>query len=318
MKKIRAICAVLLLIGGIAGAYFLLNIKKEQQNERVDVALSFSDTDNPRMAVMLQDILSHAAENHISLKWSDAESNLTKQIEDISELLKCSPKYLVVVPVKTQGLEKILECVNTEKTRIILLDKSIDNFKNIEILAYIGTDALWEGEECARLLSHYFHGEQGEILEIQGEGGSSTNKLHGIGFRNQLTAYPNLELAGVVEGNGDREIARSNVLNFLRGREQRIHAIFASTDEEGMGALAALETLGMAGKIPIVSVNGIQDVKKALMAGVYYGCVEATPYLGEKLFEVILQAENGEAEIQDCIETGTVYSQDTADRMQGY
>lgn len=319
MKRIGMFCTgVLLALVGAAGVFFL-NFREERIKERahINMALSFCDTDDPRMRAMLQDILEKAKEEDMTVEWSSAHSSLCKQQEDIREFLKEEPEYLVVVPVKTQGLEEALDGADAEKTKLILLDRKIDNFKNIEILAQVGTDALWEGEECARLLSEFFGGKRGRLLEVEGESGSSTNKLHGTGFRNALTEYPNLEIAGVVEGRGDRETAKNSVLNYLRSGK-RIDGIYASTDEEGLGALAALEELGIAGEIPIVSINGIQDVKKALLAGVYYGCVEATPYLAEELFSVIEEAESGKTKGLDRTVEGKVYLQDTAKEMRGY
>ena len=318
-NKVIIVClTVLIFVCMTVLAFYCIHEKDVKEQERPDIVLSLCNTDTPRMTTMLKDIVHHAEEDGKSLKWISADSSLKKQVKDIAELLLSNPEYLVIIPVKTQGLEVILEEVDTSKTKIIMLDRTIDNFNNIEIMTYIGTDALWEGAECAKMLADYFDGKPAQILEIEGEKGSSTNKLHGMGFRNQLRVYSNLDIIDVVEGEGDRSIAQSNVYNYFRNEGKKADAIYANTDEEGMGALAALEKLGMAGKIPIVSVNGVQDVKKAMLAGVYYGCVEATPYLGTALFEVINQKEIESAAYPEVILDGQIFTQDNAEHMQGY
>ena len=276
----------------------------EKRKKSVQVAVSFSDTKNARTTAIWQDVLENLERLGFTVAWRDAEADIDKQKYDIQELLEYEPEYLAVMPVKTIGLEESLRLA--------------DNLEDISVLAEIRTDALWEGEACADLLARFFDGREGKILEVRGENGSSINRMHNIGFRNQLSKYGNLEITASTEGNGDRGTARNNVINFLLNHPDSIGAIFANTDEEGIGAIHALEELGLREQITVVSVNGIKDVKTAIQAGGYYGCVEASPYLGRELAELIDKDMQGIQTQSSMAARGNVFTVSNLDEMQGY
>lgn len=317
MKKWKGVVAGILIAGGIAGG-ILCYEKKEDGKEKVQVAVSFCDTDNARTTAVWKDVLKHLSEAELSVEWKNAEADIEKQQADIQELIEYEPEYLVVMPVKTIGLEQELQQAADNDIKIIFLDRTMDVQEKIQVLAEIRTDQRWEGKACADLLEAYFQDRPGHILELRGENGSSINKEHSTGFRNQLRNYDNLEITGSIEGNGDREISRANVMNYLMNSRKTVNAIFANTDEEGIGAVHALEELGLREEIPVVSINGTKDVKMALLAGGYLGSVEAVPYLGETLTEVILKDMQGQEVSSENILPGRIFTVDNIEEMQGY
>lgn len=315
----------MLLITGIISAGILAILiscfykeKDEPSDKNIQVAVSFCDTKNARTTAIWQDVLTNLEQQDFSVEWRDAKADIEKQTADIQELLEYQPEYLVVTPVKTLGLEASLRQASERGTKIILLDRTVDDTEEIPILAEIRADVQWEGEACADLLAEYFDGQEGRILEIRGEKGSSTHKGHSTGFRNQLRNYGNLEIAASTEGNGDRGTARNNVINYLLNSPGEIDAIFADTDEEGIGAVDALEELGLRDEVMVVSVNGIKDVKSAMYSEGYLGCVESTPFMGARLAEIIEKDMLGEAVDYMNLFPGEVYTSRNLDEMQGY
>ncbi|GAA0807161.1 hypothetical protein GCM10008910_46760 [Faecalicatena orotica] len=300
---------------GVLGKY---EKTKAEDHENVQITVSFCNIKNPRTTAIWKDVLENLDLAHFTVEWRDADSDMEKQQTDIRELMEYSPEYLVVMPVKTIGLEEELRKVSETDTRIILLDRSIAGSNEIPILAEIRTDQHWEGEVCANLLNQYFAGREGQILELRGESGSSISREHSTGFRNQLREYENLEIKGSIEGNGDRGIARNNVMNYLLNSPGSIDAIFADTDEDGIGAVSALEELGLRGQIPVVSINGIKDIKTAIQAGGYLGTIEAVPYMGKILSELIQKDMQGTEISYENILHGSIFTKENLDEMQGY
>lgn len=108
------------------------------------------------------------------------------------------------------------------------------------------------------------------------------------------------------------------MLSYFLSSPGTVNAVFANTDEEGIGAIDALEELGLRGEVPVVSINGVKDVKNAIGAGGYLGCVEAVPYLGETLMEVIQKDQTKTRQDDENILRGTVYTAENLSQMQGY
>ena len=73
------------------------------------------------------------------------------------------------------------------------------------------------------------------------------------------------------------------------------NAVFAHSDEDGLGALQALKAAGLkpGQDVQIVSINGIQDVCKAIIAGEYLGSVESNPKWGQVVMTLVRQIERG-------------------------
>lgn len=319
MKKWRLAIIGIIIAGmtawGVLGIYEKTKVK---DRENVQVAISFCNINNPRTTAIWKDVLENLDLAQFTVEWRNADSDIEKQQSDIQELMEYSPEYLVVMPVKTIGLEEELMQASNAETKIILMDRSIAGPKEIPILAEIRTDQRREGEACADLLNEYFAGRQGRILELRGESGSSISKEHSTGFRNRLREYGNLDIKGSIEGDGDRGTARNNVMNYLLNSPGSIDAIFADTDEEGIGAVSALEELGLREQIPVVSINGIRDVKTAIQAGGYLGTAEAVPYMGETLAGLIRKDMQGMEISYENVLQGRIFTNQNLDEMQGY
>lgn len=306
--------AVLILPGLI---FFLLSGGCGQKEERPFLAFSVYEQKTARMAALINDVLSMAEEDGYSIVWRSGDGSIEKQKADIRELIGQKPEYLIVVPMQTLGLGEALEEARAQGIKIIFLDGMVGREEFQDYLTVIRPDARWEGEECARFLGEYFQGDEAKILEIQGIAGNSQAQLRSVGFRNQLCEYPNLELTGAVQGDFDRVTAASNLQNFME-KSGGFDCIFCSSDEEGIGALSVIDLSQAEALCPIVSVNGQQDAKKALMAGYYLGSLESSPYLGKELSSILRRDMAGEEVEKEILMRGTMYTEENAKEMRGY
>lgn len=288
-----------------------------QKEDTPFLAFSVYEQKTARMAALIDDVLSTAREDGYSIEWRSGDGSMEKQKADIRELIDRKPEYLIVVPMRTLGLGEALEEAREQGVKIIFLDGMVDKEEFQDYLTVIRPDARWEGEECARLLGQYFQGKEAKILEIQGIAGNSQAQLRSVGFRNQLCEYPNLELIGAVQGDFDRVTTGSNLQKFIE-KSESFDGIFCSSDEEGIGALSVINAREGARICPIVSVNGQQDAKKALMAGCYLGSMESSPYLGAELSSIIRRDMAGETVEKETLFRGSMYTSENAEEMGGY
>ncbi len=315
IRKNRIIKKHLILMLGVFVVFLTGGCR--QKEELPFLAFSVYEQKTARMAALIGDVLSMAREDGYSIEWRSGDGSIEKQKADIRELIGRKPEYLIVVPIQTLGLGEVLEEAREQGIKIIFLDGMVDQEKFKDYLTVIRPDARWEGEECAKLLGAYFGGTEAKILEIQGIAGNSQAQLRSVGFRNQLCEYPNLELTGAVQGDFDRVTAGSNLQNFVE-KSGSFDGIFCSSDEEGIGVLSVIGTAKGTEVCPIVSVNGQQDVKKALMAGYYLGSVESSPYLGQELSSIIRRDMAGEEVEKETLLRGVMYTEENAKEMQGY
>ena len=153
------------------------------------------------------------------------------------------------------------------------------------------------GSICAQLLAEKYAGRSCNIVEIYGTESSPSAKARSKGFHQALKNYPQLHIIDTEYGNFDRVTAQKAMENALvktSDSHKSVQAVFAHSDEDGLGALQAIKTAGLSpNDISIVSINGIQDVCKAIIAGEYLGTVESNPKWGFIVETLINQRERG-------------------------
>ena len=87
--------------------------------------------------------------------------------------------------------------------------------------------------------------------------------MHGV------REHSNLYVSKRVESSGNRLTAQKVTESVIADQDIDFNAVFAQSDEDGLGVLQALKLAGMepGEDVVIVSIGGIQDVFKAIMPG---------------------------------------------------
>lgn len=267
---------------------FILWLAGRPAYAQTRVALSMYGLDTARSVAIASDIIEHAEAQGFMIETRNANRKLSTQIEDISELLRGDPQYLVISAVKAVGLRDIISDAAAQGVKVLMVDRLSADANPGDILSNIGIDCEWAGGECARLLAEYFDGKPGRILEIQGERGAWSTNGFAKGFRDVLCSYENLQIAGVIRCEFDRVTAKEALIDYCeRHGQDTFDAVFGHSDEEGLGAVNALFLMGSAQEIPIISIGGQNDAIRALDAGFLYACVEVTPYFGQAVVAAI-------------------------------
>lgn len=274
----------------------LFGVLKSQQNkevkERVMIGISFPDVNNAWNTSALQNIL-YACENEkISTARRTSEGSIQQQKRDIEDLLNYQPQYLVVMPGNSVGLKGILEEA-VQKTKVILFCGEVSGLNEKDIYWKIQTDSYGQGSMAAELIAEDLGTKDARILELQSDNAFSETKKKGIGFREKLCEYDNLEI-GYVMRNLDKRIDTYNaVVSYLADEKEQIDVIMAYDDDTAMGAVAALDTLER--QIPIIAVGGIQDTEKAVRIGKLNALIKVETEIGIELTDRIMNDLEGKS-----------------------
>lgn len=266
------------------------------ENSRLLVGFSQIETDNPWRTAQINSFREALLPNGMDFIYHEPDSYTVQwQLEDIRSLIREKVDYLVIVPADLSALTPVLQDAKDSGIPVILIDQSAETIDQSYYVSLISADYLREGQICASLLADRFGDEPCRIVEIYGTESSPGAQARSKGFHQALTQYPNMEIIDVEYGNFDRVTAQKAMENALIKASNRglpIDAVFAHSDEDGLGALQAIKVAGLQpGEISIVSINGIQDVCKAIIAGEYLGTVESNPRWGFIVAFLIQQME---------------------------
>jgi ABC-type sugar transport system substrate-binding protein len=298
----RITCVVILLLTISLLSISLLNNNTQERKDgiqpnvdKIRVAFSHSEGMNPWTTDLIDSFVQAAEPENIELIYHVPMENTAEwQLNDLALLLDYDIDYLVIFPKEANVLDATLEKAWQKNVPVILISRQAHEEKNYTVI--ISTDYVMEGRICAQLLAEKFQGKACNIVEIKGPNDSSIATDRSKGFYDELKKYPNMHVVAIGNGNFDRLTAQYAMENIIiNSPKDSFNAVFACSDEDGLGVLQALKLAGFnpGEDIGIVSINGIQDVLKAIVAGEYTATVESSPKIGYVAFDMIAQLERG-------------------------
>lgn len=110
-------------------------------------------------------------------------------------------------------------------------------------------------------------GGSGGIVALQGKLDVDPAQKRFAGLNDVLKNYPNVQLLDDQTANWDRTKAFPIVQTWLTKYGDQIKGIWAANDDMAFGALEALRAAGLAGKIPVVGVDGVAEAVAAVDKG---------------------------------------------------
>lgn len=308
------ICVLLVLLTNMAG-----HKKEPEENGSTEegsrpVRIGFSETDssNPWRVAQQTSLINAAADRGFEFLFEEPKERTAQwQLQNIREMLDEGIDYLIVIPVSETALGEIIDMVKETDTKLILMECSTWDVNADDYLFMICTDYYKEGQLCAQILHACYHEGLVNILEVIGEDGSTVARQRAAGFRDEIRKYPHMKITGQIVGNFDRVTAQKSMEEMLAEEQYYYNAIVAYSDEDGLGVLQALKVAGKAdGSVPIISINGVQDALKAIIAGEYYATVESNPEVGPLIMQLIGSNEKGYAPAKQIFIPYNIFDRD--------
>ena len=287
-KKIIAVCLAVMLacLLWLVKDRWSLPAAQETEHEGLRVGLSQAEPLTPWKTAQIKSFKEAARRRGAQLIYhAPEEESLEWQIEDIYGLLDADIDYLILIPSARNGYDQVLLEARQRGVPVILAEQDVEMEPEYDredyILGYVASDYYAEGELCADILARHFGIEPCHTMVIQGEKSSAMDWERYMGFMHGVREHSNLYVSKRVESSGNRLTAQKVTESVIADQDIDFNAVFAQSDEDGLGALQAIKVAGLPpGKISIVSINGIQDVCKAIIAGEYLGTVESNPRWG--------------------------------------
>jgi len=112
-----------------------------------------------------------------------------------------------------------------------------------------------------------------------------------------------MEIVYYSKGTSNRFETQKLMENIIINHMRDFDAVFAFGDEDGLGVLQALKMANMKpGKdVDIVSIGGIQDAIKAVIADEYLATIKRSPQMGSLALRCIKDKEKGHKEVKNVL-----------------
>jgi D-allose transport system substrate-binding protein len=157
----------------------------------------------------------------------------------------------------------------------------------------VTSDNTLIGQSAAAYLAGNAKKQNPKILVIRGLPGSIVSERRALGFIDRLKeTLPNAVIVGNPTADWDRMKALNTTLDVLQ-REPELSYIFSVSDVMTTGIVEAVKIAKKVGVVQIVSVDGIEDARKAIIAGKIAADVAQLPFLmGKRAVELSLKASS--------------------------
>ncbi|MFE5514749.1 ABC transporter substrate-binding protein [Streptomyces sp. NPDC056529] len=274
---------------------------------------------NPFRIAETQSIKDEAAKVGVKkLLTTNAQSQLSKQISDIQDMLAQGAQFLIVAPLNSAGLEPALQAAAAKKVPVLTIDRKINATACKDYLAFLGSDFVEQGKRAADAMVKATGGK-GKVAILLGSSGNSVTTDRTKGFVDQVKATaPGLEIVAQQTGEFARDKGQQVMEQLIQSKPD-ITAVYAENDEMALGAVTALKAAGKApGKdVRIVSIDGTRNAVQALANGELNAVIESNPRFGPLAFATAQKFYAGEGIPEDVIISDRSYDPANAKESLG-
>ncbi|MFJ2079905.1 ABC transporter substrate-binding protein [Streptomyces anulatus] len=249
---------------------------------------------------------------------TNAQSQLSKQISDIQDMLSQGAQFLIVAPLNSDGLEPALKAAAAKKVPVLTIDRKVNSTACKDYVAFLGSDFVEQGKRAADAMIKVTGGK-GKVAILLGASGNNVTTDRTKGFVDQVKAEaPGLEIVAQQTGEFARDKGQQVMEQLIQSKPD-ITAVYAENDEMGLGAVTALKAAGKKpGKdVKIVSVDGTRNAVQALVNGEYNAVIESNPRFGPLAFATAQKFYAGEAIPENVIITDREYDEANAEESLG-
>ncbi|SCK55250.1 ribose transport system substrate-binding protein [Streptomyces sp. WMMB 714] len=272
MSKRKSTCAVLAavaLIGTVTGCGS--DSGKAGDKGSVKLGLALSTLNNPFFVEMKKGAEAEAKSAGAELSVQDAQDDASQQANQIQNFTSQNMKSIIINPVDSDAAGPSVKAANNAGIPVVAVDRTVNK---AEVATTVASDNVSGGQKAAQALAKEL-GEQGSILVLRGQPGTSASRERGKGFMSAIKKYPGIKIVGKQAANFDRAKGLDVTTNLLQSHPG-VTGVFAENDEMALGAIKALG--GRAGKdVKVVGFDGTPDGFKAVKKGTMHTSIAQQP-----------------------------------------
>ena len=289
---------VLALALAVAASALALNAQAK------DLKIGFSQVtlQSPFYVQLRDGAKAAAAKGGDELIFLDANGDISKQNNDIQDLLTRKVDILIINAVNPDAVGAALDAAKRAKVPVIAVDRAI----NAPVATTIGRNNAEMGELSGKALLAALKQRgvtKGKIIEIQGDAGGTVMKERRKGFHTALAGTD----FKIIDGPYS-EYMRANAVTAMQDLLQAhpdLKAVIAHNDDMAMGALQVLTESGKK-DVLVAGIDGLSEALNAIQSGDQYVATALNDprYLGEVAIEAARALAAGKS-VPNFVDTGT-------------
>lgn len=205
-----------------------------------------------------------------------AQWDVNTQKEQIGDFIEEGVDAIVLCPVDAKSLLNVLKEASQKGIPVVNLNMKVDTVSSKYVTTYVGASMAEEADLAANLVVEYLDGRKGKVGIIEGAMGSDPQIYRTQIFLEHLTAFPNVEVVGIVDGKWSRSHSVLAAWDLLH-KYPDLDIIYCHDSNMALGAYETLVSQGREDDIKIIGIGNAQEYMDALKEGKLYGIITQPP-----------------------------------------
>ncbi|WP_260288611.1 ABC transporter substrate-binding protein [Peribacillus aracenensis] len=261
MKKLSKNLLVLLLASIMifaAGCSSKSNADGDKKAKTIKIGMSFQEMNNPYFISMKEAFEDAAKDIGAEVVIADAQHDVSKQINDIDDMIQKKIDILLINPTDSKGAEAAVEAAKKAGVIVVAVDAQAEG----PLDSFVGSKNYDAGYLAGKKMAEDLGGK-GKVAILDGI--PVVPILERVkGFKAAIAENPGIEIVNTQNGKQDRAEAMKVTENMLQANPD-LKALFSVNDEGALGSLGAIEASGK--DVSIYSVDGHPEAIEAIVKG---------------------------------------------------
>lgn len=232
------------------------------------IGVSYQNLAFPYVAAMQKAIQNRAKEIGVKIIETDAFNDTNKELANVENLLAQGIDLLLFEAASLEASVASIEAANKAGVPVVQFN---GRAKGGEYVTFVGSEQIESGLLLGKwLLDLYAKLGKDKLkgIYLRGVPGQITDIARSDGVRQALKEAGKLDKFEFVEQHADYDRGKGQVVTeSILSKSKDYDFIIANNDDMILGALAVVEQMGLAGKIPMCGVDGLPEALEAIKAG---------------------------------------------------
>jgi ribose transport system substrate-binding protein len=205
------------------------------------IGLSLSSMDNSFFTNLDKGVKAEAAKYSYNVIDNNANNDASTQVSQVENMITRKVDVLIINPVSSQGISPVVQQANSAGIPVITLDRSSTSGK---VTSFVQSNSVTMAQQAADWIAQQLHARsgsyKGNVVDLEGQLGTSSAQDRETGFRQEMQKYPGINIVATQAANFDQETAYNVMSDILQGHSQ-IDAVFGANDDTSIGAIRAIQ-----------------------------------------------------------------------------
>lgn len=265
MKRIVVSVLVVMMVLLASSALWAGGQGEAEGEQQLHIGVATANFDDKWMSYMHEGFEEAAAELGVRITMVDGKNDAAVQQGQVDTFITQGVDAIVIVPVDAGTIGPIINEAESAGIPIVSVNRKPGPGDIERLATYVGSDEVYAGTVQMEAVAELLGGE-GNVVIMNGEIGHSGMIGRTQGNKEVLAKNPGMELVAEDTAQWQRSLGLNLMENWIQtGME--IDAVVANNDEMAIGAILALEQVGMLEDVVVAGVDATPDALLLMKEG---------------------------------------------------